>query len=231
MSVSTPPKQLCRLQILNGIHSHSKWDSLWWRPYTASTLPPSWPARNLALGPDRRSVPLLLGSITSWICRSGYKSFFMHELSWQKSMQKHKLLSFFLTNTTALHHGLWLGHIAPTSSTFLTCAHTSSTIVGEIHLNLSLNSLSSITLITYHTRSVQPKSHESREKISWYSASSEQAATLLSSVQESRLLKSNCSKSASLHCSTVIFSLPVWIPGAASSCSTIPGCIWGLETA
>ena len=100
-----------------------------------------------------------------------------------------------------LHFYHWLGNL---SEPFLECS-------------------SSVTFITCHAGSVQPNSHESREKILWYSTSSQQAATLLLGVQESRLIKSSCSKSISLCCSTVIFGLPVWIPWAAPNHSTIPG--------
>ena len=93
-------------------------------------------------------------SITSWIRGSGYESFFMCAFSYQQSMQKHKVPSFFLTNTTMLYQGLWLGHIAPTSRISCRCACTTSTIGGGIHLNLSLNSSSYVTLITCHARSV-----------------------------------------------------------------------------
>ena len=43
----------------------------------------------------------------------------MWALRWQKSIQKHRPLSFFQTNTTALHHALCLGKLClnPTSLT------------------------------------------------------------------------------------------------------------------
>ena len=94
----------------------------------------------------------------------------------QKSMQKHRPLSFLHSNTTALHHGLWLGHIVPTSNISFTCAWTSSTIGGRILWNLSLKGSSSMILISCFTRSVQPNSPGSMEKMAWYSASRTQAA-------------------------------------------------------
>ena len=46
----------------------------------------------------------------------GWESFTVRELSFLKSMQKRSDPSFFLTKTTALHHGLLLGRITPASS-------------------------------------------------------------------------------------------------------------------
>ena len=54
----------------------------------------------------------------------------------------------FQTNTTALHHALWLGPIAPESNISHRYAQTSSTNDGGICLNHSLNGASSVTLIT-----------------------------------------------------------------------------------
>ena len=66
---------------------------------------------------------------------------------WQKSMQNHKPPSFFLINTTALHHALWLGQIAPDSSISWRWLQTSLTRGRGIHLNHSLKGVSSVTLI------------------------------------------------------------------------------------
>ena len=77
-------------------------------------------------------------SSTSCICSSGYESFFICILSLQKSMQKHRVPSFFQTNTTALHHGDQLRHITPTSSMSLSEVCTSSRSSGGMHLNHSL---------------------------------------------------------------------------------------------
>ena len=64
---------------------------------------------------DKCAAPTILSN-ASWIHSKGYESFFVHMLSLQKSMRKCSDPSFFLTNTTALHHGDWLGQITPASS-------------------------------------------------------------------------------------------------------------------
>ena len=61
-------------------------------------------------------------------------------------MQKCRLPSFFWTNTTALHHTLWLGWILPESYISNRCMQTSSTTGRGIHLNQSLNGASLVTL-------------------------------------------------------------------------------------
>ena len=109
-------------------------------------------------------------SNASWILGSGSESFFMWALRHQKSIQKCRPPSFFLTNTTALHHALWLGWIAPESSISCKCVWTSSTNSRGIHLNHSLNGVSLVTLITCSVEWVQPSSLGSNEKMSWYSA-------------------------------------------------------------
>ena len=65
--------------------------------------------------------------------------------------------SFLHTSTAALHHGLWIGWIAPTSSISFTWEWTSSTIGGGILWNLSLKGSSSVTLIWCLARSMQPQ--------------------------------------------------------------------------
>ena len=174
------------------------------------TLHPSWLARNLILDPNRRSVPLLPGSPSLL----GYVRV--------NHILLHGCVALAEVNAEVQTPILLLGHIAPTSNISFICAHTFSTISGGICLNLSLNSSSSITLIPCHVRSIQPNSHESRGKISWYYTRSEWAATLFLGVQESRPLKTNCSQSTYLCCSTVIFGLPNQIPWAASNYSTVP---------
>ena len=124
-------------------------------------------------------------------------------------MQKCRPPSFLHTNTTVLHHGLWLGWIAPTSNISFTCAWTLSTIGGGILWNLSLKILSLITLISCFAKSVQPNSLGSREKILWYSTNRAWAAAWFPSDHSSRPDKSSCWKNTSLLCSTEI--LVHWI--------------------
>ena len=137
-----------------------------------------------------------------------------------KSMQKHSFLSFFQTNTTVLHHALWLGWIVPESNISYRCAQTSSTNGRGISLNCSLNGTSSVTLIRCLVKWLQPSSQDSKEKMSWYSARSEWAKFASSSDQDPKLLKSNFSNSFSCLCSVV--SLCVWMPWASSNVSIMP---------
>ena len=76
----------------------------------------------------------------------------------QKSMQKCKPPSFFLTSTTALHQALWLGLMAPDSSISFRWFLTSSTIGGGIHLKCSLNGVSSVTFMVCSVEWVHPSS-------------------------------------------------------------------------
>ena len=80
----------------------------------------------------------------------------MHVLRWQNSMQKCRPPSFFLTNTTALHHTLWLGLIVPDSSISHRWLQTSSTGSRGICLNHSLKGVSSVTFIMCSVEWVQP---------------------------------------------------------------------------
>ena len=57
----------------------------------------------------------------------GYESFFVWVFRCLKSMQDLRVPSFFHTSMTALHHGDWVGHMAPPSSISWMCCHTSST--------------------------------------------------------------------------------------------------------
>ena len=131
------------------------------------------------------------------------------------------------TNTTALHQGLWFGQVAPASNISSTCAWTSSTIGGGILWNLSLKGSSSITLISCFTRSVQPNSPGSKEKMSWYSASRTWVAAWFLSDHLSRPDKSSCWKSISFLHSTNSFVC--WIPWLLSSFSNVLGATstWG----
>ena len=147
-------------------------------------------------------------SNASWILGSGYESFFMQALKCWKSIQKHRPPSFFQTNTTALHHTLWLGQIVPESNMSHKCLQTSSTKGGGICLNQSLKGLSSVTLITCSVESVQPSSLGSSEKTSWSLAKRDQVEATSSGGQDSNLLRSNSSNNFSCLCFTV--SLGVW---------------------
>ena len=130
-------------------------------------------------------------------------------------------LSFLHTSTTALHHGLWLRQIAPASNISFTCAQTSSTIRGGILQNLPSNGSSSTTLISCFTKSVQPNSLGSREKMSWYSTNKAQGTTWFLSDHLSRPDKSSCWKSSFFLCSTII--LVHWIPCISSNFSRVFG--------
>ena len=127
----------------------------------------------------------------------------MHVLRWQKLMQKHRLPSFFLTNTTALHHAVWLGLIAPDSSISCRWLQTSSTNGGGICLKCSLKGVSSVTFIMCSVEWVQPNSAGSNENTSWYSAKSWWVASASSRGQESNLLKSSSSNNFPCLCLTV----------------------------
>ena len=85
-------------------------------------------------------------------------------------MQKCRPQSFFQTNSTALHHALWLGWITPESNISHKCVWTSSTNSRKICLNHPLNRKSSVTLITCLVEWVQLSSLVSKEKMLWYSA-------------------------------------------------------------
>ena len=101
----------------------------------------------------------------------GWESFTVRELSFLKSMQKRSDPSFFLTKTTALHHGLLLGQITPASSISFRCSLTSSNCGGGILWNRSLNGgvSGSLRTILCSAALVWPMSCFSRKKISWYS--------------------------------------------------------------
>ena len=118
-------------------------------------------------------------------------------------MQKHRLLSFSLTNTTVLHHALWLGGMVPESSISHRWLQTSSTKGGGIHLNLSLKEVSSITLIMCLVEWVQPSSLGSNEKTSWYLARSNQVESASSRGHNSKPLRSSSSNSLPCLCLAV----------------------------
>ena len=143
-------------------------------------------------------------------------------------MQKCRLLSFFWTSTTALHHILWLGWIVPESNISHRCAQTSSTNGEGICLICSLNGVSSVTLITCSITWGQPSSQGSKEKMLWYSVRSEWAESASSGGQDPKPLKSNFSNRFSCLCSVVIFG--IWMPWVSSNASIMPGHICSSGT-
>ena len=113
----------------------------------------------------------------SCICRSGKESFLVWLFSLQNLIQKCKLPSFFLTNTSCIApHGDWLGLITPESNTSLRVFCTSSSMGGGILQNLSLYGSRSVKLIACSTVLVHPNSFFSRANILWYSIRSSLAA-------------------------------------------------------
>ena len=167
-------------------------------------------------------------SNASWILGSGYKSFFVWVLRHWKSIQKHRPLSFFLTNTTALHHVLWLGQIVPESNISHKCLWTSSVRSRGIHLNCSLNEVLSVTLITCSVEWVQPSLLGSSEKTSWYSAKRDWVEATSLGGQDSNPLRSNFSNNFSCLCFTV--NLGIWWPWSSSSTPVKPVCTGGSGT-
>ena len=143
-------------------------------------------------------------------------------------MQKCRLLSFFWTSTTALHHALWLEWVVPKSNISHKCAQTSSTNGGGICLNHSLNGMSSVTLITFGWLGTAKLTGFQRKKMSWYSAKRDQAELTSSGGQDSNPLTSNFSNNFSCLCSMV--SLCGWMPWASSNASIITGLICGSST-
>ena len=143
-------------------------------------------------------------------------------------MQKCRPLSFFQTNTTALHHALCLGQIAPESNISHKCLWTSSTNGGGICLNHSLKGISLVTLITCSVEWAQPSLLGSNEKMSWYLAKRDQVEAASSGGQDSNLLRSNSSNNFSCLCFTV--SLSIWWLWTPSDASVKPVCTGGSGT-
>ena len=123
-------------------------------------------------------------------------------LSLRKSTQKRNVPSFFLPNTTALHHGDWLGCIAPAFNISWSEACTSSSSSGGIHLNCSLNGLLLVIWISCLTALVQPSSLPSSAKISWKASTRSCAAVAFWGVQLLRPSRFNFSRSFFCHSTT-----------------------------
>ena len=143
---------------------------------------------------EKCAAPAMLSN-ASCICGNGQESFLVHTLSLQKSTQKCSIPSFFLTSTTALHHGDWLGHMPPTSNMCQSEMHTSSSSGGGIHLNRSLSGLLSVIQISCSTMLVQPSSFPSNAKTSWKASTRSRAAMAFQGVQLLRPSRSNFSRS------------------------------------
>ena len=146
----------------------------------------------------------------------------------QKSIQNHKLPSFFCTNTTVLHQALWLGLMALDSNISHRWLLTSSTKGVGICLNHSLKGVSLVTFIVCSKEWVQPNSIGSKENMSWYLAKSWHAVSASLGVQEPRPLKSNLLNSLPCPCLTV--SLGVWEPLDSSAPSSNYSPLGGLCT-
>ena len=132
----------------------------------------------------------------------GRSLFFIWALRWQKSIQKHRPPSFFLTSTTMLHHTLWLGHMVPKSSISCRWLQTSST-KGGICQNCSLKGISLVILIMCSVEWVQPSSLGSKEKTSWYLTRSDWAEPTSPRGHDSKPLRPSSSNNLSCLCFTV----------------------------
>ena len=106
-----------------------------------------------------------MDSMVSCIRGRGNESFLVLAFNFWKSMQNHRVPSFFLTRTMVLYQGDFDGQIAPPSNMSCRFSWTSSSRGGVICQNLSLNGLSSINSMMCSAMSVQPISFLSREKI------------------------------------------------------------------
>ena len=152
----------------------------------------------------------------------------MWTLRWWKSIQKHRPPSFFWTNTTALHHTLWLGQIMPESNISHRCAQTSSTNGGGICLKSSLNGVSLVTLITCSVEWVQPSLLGFREETLWYSAKRDWVEATSWVGQDSNPLRSNSSNNFSCLCFMVCFG--AYRPWASSGASVQSVCTGNPST-
>ena len=149
----------------NSMHSHSNiLGSPQCKQHIALMPRPLQSAKNLPSSPSRRSILHQLGSQWPLVSMEVDRSLSCLAFILWKSIQKCRPLSFLHTNTTALHHGHWLGQRAPTSNIPFTFALTSSTIGGGILQNLSLKGSSSMTLISCLPGVYSPTLQASRNK-------------------------------------------------------------------
>ena len=198
-------------------HTHRTLGYPWWKQCTASMPRPSWSAKIQISDPGRKSGQCLLSSLAPLVfgVMGRNPSLYEHS-SIRKLMQKCKPPSFFLTSMTALHQALWLGLMVHLDSNIsLRWSLTSSTIGGGIHLNHSLNGVSSVTFMVCSVEWVHPSSARSNENTSWYLARSQWASSANSGAHESKPLKSNSSNS--LPCLCLIVNFGVWGSGYTSS--------------
>ena len=130
-------------------------------------------------------------------------------------MQKHRLLSFFPTNTTMLHHTLWLGCMVPESRISCRWLWTSSTKGGGIHQNHYLKGVSSIILIMCLVEWVQLSLPSSSKNTSWYSTKSNWAESANSRGCDAKPLKS--SSSSDFPCLCLMVNLGDWGVWVSSS--------------
>ena len=114
-------------------------------------------------------------------------------------MQKWRDPSFLCTSTTALHHGDWLGWIAPTSSMSLRDVLTSSSKGRGIHLNCSLKGSLSVMWISCSITLMQPSSLSPKAKTSWKARTSSLAAAAFCGVHELMPSRFNFPRSFSCH--------------------------------
>ena len=156
---------------------------------------------------EKWAAPTKLSN-SSWILVSGYESFLYGNWDVKSPIQKCRLQSFLLTNTTMLHHMLWLGQIVPEFNIFLQMLINLLYKGYSIHLNHSLNGVSSVTLITCLVKWVQPSLLGSSEKTLWYLAKRDWAEATSSGGQDSKPLKYNSSNNFSCLCFTV--NLGTW---------------------
>ena len=190
-----------------------------WRQFTALMLHPWQSAKNLLSGPGKKNIqhpqdsqwPLYAGQ---WI-----RIFFGPCIQFAEVCAKRRPL-FFLTNMTALHHGLWLGQITPTSNIAFMWALTSPTMEGGILWDLFLKGSSSTILISCCTRPVQPNSPGSSEKMSWYWVNRSWADVQFAPDHQSSPDKCSCWRSISFLCSIDI--LVCWIPCILSNFFSVP---------
>ena len=115
-----------------------------------------------------------------------------------------------------MHHGDWLGCIAPTSSMSLSEAHTSSRSSGGMHLNCSLKGSLLLMRISCSITLMHPSLYPSSMKMSWKAKTSSLPAGTFLGVQLLRPSKFSFSRSFSCHVATVIGSHAVCAPRAAS---------------